>query len=136
MIVIQKCLVTVFSSIVRSGDHYSRTSPFLSTHSRTCHLSLYRSRSFVLVKRIINTYNGFLILLPRTLYRHFTAPRWVPCGTHGNFFLQLHFSLSPLCSRSALNTSLPKYSYELLISIPFVHTFFVKRNDACLILAN
>lgn len=67
------------------GDHYSRTIPLFrlpASHSSGAPLppappfGIYRSRSFVLVKRIINTYNGFLIPTSRstTLFSRVTRP--------------------------------------------------------------
>lgn len=111
----------------RSGDHYSRTSPIsgLACHPHTGVSStlpgIYRPRSFVLVKRIINTYNGFLTSLPHPMLLFCRATRPLRGIRDGaTFFLRLHFSPYPLRSHSVLNMSLPKrytYSYRSLISV-------------------
>lgn len=109
------------------GDHYSRTHPTVSSTCQPLGRStrppsgIYRSRSFVLVKRIINTNNAFLSPPSRStpLFSRVTHPPKFSRGARAAapfFFHRLHFSLSPfrtLRPRSAPNAILPKYSYEL-----------------------
>jgi len=62
-------------------------------------LGIYRSRSFGLIKRIINTYNGFLTPLTAPHATILRYPRGICNGA--TFFLRFHFSLSGLRSHCA-----------------------------------
>lgn len=111
------------------GDHYSRTIPLsclpaslLAELAPWPPFGIYRSWSFVLVKRIINTYNGFLRALSRLYAAIFPRHPSGPSSLRELFFTG---SIS-LCLPSALHAALPKYSYELclLISIPRARAFY------------
>lgn len=89
---------------------------------------IYRPRSFVLVKRIINTYNGFLTPLPHPmlLFCRGTRPLREKFATVQFFFLRLHFSLSPLCSHFVFNASLLKgYVHMDPYHIPFYIVYYL-----------
>lgn len=99
MIGIKKCLAMALSSAERSL--FTDIPPFPSSacprHTRDfIHSSRHLSPAVVcLIKRIINTYNGFLTPLwrPMLLFCRATRPlRGIRDGA--TFFLRLHFSLS------------------------------------------
>lgn len=110
MIGIKKCLAMALNSVERSlftDIPHFRLPPTMPGAVPSTLPGIYRPRSFVHVKRIINTYNGFLtpLLHPMPLFCHTTrSPRGI-CTT---FFLWLHFSLSALCLYSVLNAFFPK----------------------------